>query len=165
VSYYIIYRTCGCDCNVDIFYNICYELYYKEIFVCYNIMNVNIFGSSETFCNVAKSHYIDQKFTTLSRNSTSKVNKSCDTLVGDLTLLLNDGAIRTFEVSDLSRGKGVSLLIGDQNNQIQYSHEHTMKKAPVYGTRFTCPNGDICRMGADNDVRTHCCQVVVRNNE
>jgi len=63
-----------------------------------------------------------------------------------LTLLVNDDQQRTFGVSDLSSGKGVSLLLGDQNNQIRHNYGHTLKIAAVYGTKFTCPNGDVCRI-------------------
>jgi len=128
-------------------------------------MSVNIYGSSETFSHDVNKHYVDQKFTTLSSNLTSKVNKSGDTMAGDLTLLVNDDQQRTFGVSDLSSGKGVSLLLGDLINQIRHNYGHPLKIAAAYGTKFTCPNGDICRMEAENDVTTHFYQDVIRNNK
>jgi len=75
-------------------------------------------------------------------------------MAGDLTLLVNDDQQRTFGVSDLSSGKGVSLLLGDLINQIRHNYGHPLKIAAAYGTKFTCPVGDICRMGAENDVRS-----------
>jgi len=128
-------------------------------------MSVNIFGSSGTFSHDVNNHYVDQKFTTFSSNLTSKVDKSGDTIAGDLTLLVNDDQQWTFGVSDLSSGKYASLLLGDQNNQIRHIYGHPLKIAAVYGTKFTCPNGDICRMGADNDVRAHVYQALLMNNK
>jgi len=80
-------------------------------FVCYNIMSVNIFGSNGTFPHDVNNHYVDLKFTTLGNNLASKVNTTGDTMAGDLTLLMNDDQHRTCGVSDLSSGKGVSLLL------------------------------------------------------
>jgi len=128
-------------------------------------MSVNIFGSSGTFSHDVNSHYADQKFTTLSSNLTSKVNKSGDTVSGDLTLLVNDDSIRTFGVSDLSSGKSMSLLLGDQNNQIRHNYGNPLKIAAANGTKFTCPQGDICRMGAENDIRAHFFQDIIMNNK
>jgi len=59
----------------------------------------------------------------------------------------------------------VSLLLGDQNNQIQHNYGHPLKIVAVCGIKFTYPNGDICRMGTDNDVRAHFYQDVVMNNK
>jgi len=87
-------------------------------------MSVNIFGSSGTFSHDVNNHFVDQKFTTLSSNLILKVNKSGDTMAGDLTLLVNDDQQRTFGVSDLSSGKGMSLLLSDQNNQIWHNYGH-----------------------------------------
>ena len=39
-----------------------------------------------------------------------------------------------------------------------------MKIAALHGTKFTCPVGDICRMGAENEARTHFYQSIVLNN-
>jgi len=126
---------------------------------------LTFFGSIGTFSHDVNNHYVDQKFTTLSSNLASKVNKSGDTMAGYLTLLVNDDQQRTFGVCDLSSGKGVSLLLGDQNNQIRHNYGHSLKIAAVNGTKFICPSGDICRMGADNDVRAHFNQDVVMNNK
>jgi len=159
---YVLHRMS----NGDDFYDI-YVMSYtiKKYFFCYNIMSVDIFGSSGTFPHDVNNHYADQKFTTLSSNLTLKVNKSGDTMAGDLTLLVNDDQQWTFGVSDLSSGKDASLLLSDQNNLIRHNFGHPLKIAAVYGTKFTCHNGDICRMGAENDVRTHFYQDVVMNNK
>jgi len=59
----------------------------------------------------------------------------------------------------------VSLLLGDQHNQIRHNYGHPLKIAAANGTKFTCPNGDICRMGAEDDVRTHFYQDIIMNNK
>ena len=127
-------------------------------------MSVNIFGSSGTFSHGVNNAYVDQKFTTLSTNLTSKVNKSGDIISGDLKLLTNDDPLRTFGVSDLSSGKSMSLLLGNEDNQIRHNFGHPLKIAALHGAKFTCPLGDICRLGAENDARTHFYHDIVLNN-
>ena len=62
-------------------------------------MSVNVLGSSGTFSHTGINNgYVDQKFTTLSTNLTSKVNKSGDIISGDLKLLANDDPLRIFGV-------------------------------------------------------------------
>ena len=128
-------------------------------------MSVNIFGSSGTFSQGVNNGYVDQKFTTLSTNLTSKVNKSGDIISGDLKLLANNDPLRTFGVSDLSSGQSVSLLLGNEDNQIRHNFGHPLKVAALYGTKFTCPIGDICKMGAVTDARAHFYQDIVMNNK
>jgi len=128
-------------------------------------MSVNIFGSSGKFLHDVNNGYVDQKFTTLSTNLTSKVNKSGDIMSGDLKLLANDDPLRTFGVSDLSSGQSMSLLLGNEDNQIRHNFGHPLKIAALYGTKFTCPVGDVCKMGAENDARTHFYQDIVLNNK
>ena len=107
-------------------------------------MSVNTFGSSGQFShsNVKfNNRYVDQKFTTLSTNLTSKVNKAGDTISGDLKILINDDPLRTFGVSDIGTGKSMSLLLGNLDNQIRHNFGRPLKKAAAYGTKFTCPRG------------------------
>ena len=119
-------------------------------------MSVNIFGSSGTSFNGGSNTYVDQKFTTLSTNLASKVDKSGDIISGDLKLLANDDPLRTFGVSDLSSGKSMSLLRGNQDNRIRHNHGHPLKIAALRGTKFTCPLGDICKIGSENYARIQC---------
>ena len=118
-------------------------------------MSVNIFGSSGAFSQDVIYPDFDQKLTALSNSLTSKVNKSGDNISGDLNLLVNDDLVRTFGVSDLSSGKSMSLLLGDLDNQIRHNYGHPLKIAAVNGTKFTFPRDDICRLGAEDDARTH----------
>lgn len=130
-------------------------------------MSVNIFGSSGQFShsNVKfNNRYVDQKFTTLSTNLTSKVNKAGDTISGDLKILINDDPLRTFGVSDIGTGKSMSLLLGNLDNQIRHNFGHPLKIAAAYGTKFTCPGGETCRLGVQNDARARFLKDVIMNN-
>jgi hypothetical protein len=108
--------------------------------------------------------YVDQKFTTLSTNLASKVNKSGDSLTGDLKILLNDDTLRTFGVGDLASGKSVSLLLGNVDNQVRHNFGYAWKLIASYGFKFFCAAGEICRMGAFNDARAVFFQNISMNN-
>jgi hypothetical protein len=127
-------------------------------------MSVNIFGSSGKSSNSVNKRYVDHKFTTLSTNLALKVDKAGDTLMGDLKISMNDAAIRTFGVADISSAQSVSLLVGDTFNQIRYNFGNPLKIGALYGTKFTCPKGEICRMGAFNDARAEFFQNISMNN-
>ena len=143
-------------------------------------MSVNIFGSSAASSagNVSSgsnNRYVDQKFKTLSANLATKVNKTGDTISGNLDILLNDEGLRTFGVSDIDTGKSVSLLLGNINNQIRHNFDHAIKIAATHGTKFTCEAGEICRLGTqtnsgaqffnDINMNSHCitnCVILVQ---
>ena len=117
-------------------------------------MSVNIFGSSgENVSSGSNNKYVDQKFKTLSANLATKVNKTGDTISGNLNILLNDEGLRTFGVSDIDTGKSVSLLLGNINNQIRHNFDHAIKIAATHGTKFTCEAGVICRLGTQTSCR------------
>src|SRR5271157_4149248 len=118
-------------------------------------MSMNIFGSSGV--SIASSSlnnkYVDQKFNTLSTNLATKVDKTGDSISGNLDILMNDERLRTFGVSDIDTGKSVSLLLGNIDNQIRHNFDHAIKIAATHGTKFTCEAGDICRLGTQTNSR------------
>jgi hypothetical protein len=120
-------------------------------------MGVNIFGGASKISQ--DKFYIDEKFKTLSANLALKVNKMGDILTGDLKLLLNGDEIRTFGVSDISSDKSVSLLLGDELNQIRHNYGHALKIGALHGLKITCPTGEVCRMGSQTDAN-----IAVNNN-
>jgi hypothetical protein len=122
-------------------------------------MSVNIFGSSGKSSSSVNKRYVDQKFTTLSTNLASKVNKSGDCMTGDLNILLNGDKLRTFGVSDMTTGKSVSLLLGDDLNQIRHHYGHAIKIGALHGLKVTCPTGEVCRMGSKIDAN-----ILMNNN-
>jgi hypothetical protein len=126
-------------------------------------MSVNIFGGSGKFSNSVNKRYVDQKFTTLSTNLASKVNKSGDSVLGDLNILLNEDVLRTFGVSDIAIGKSVSCLFGDQDNQIRHNFGHAWKIMASCGVKFACASGETCRMGSVSDARATFFKDIVMN--
>ena len=95
-------------------------------------MSVNIFGAARG----SKISENDQKFKTLSLNLASKLNKSGDSMEGDL--FINSAELRKFGVRDMKTGHGVSLLLGDVDNQIRHNHGHPIKIHASHGVTFTC---------------------------
>jgi hypothetical protein len=114
-------------------------------------MSVNIFGSSRSAQSSGSNReYIDQKFSTLSTNLATKVNKSGDSLSGNLNILFEKDDSRIFGVKDINTGKSVSLLLGDIDNQIRHNFGHSINISANHGTKFECPAGDVCRFGEES---------------
>jgi hypothetical protein len=111
-------------------------------------MSVNIFGAAGS-SKIPTDN--DQKFKTLSTNLALKLNKSGDNMTGDLKLLMNGDDIRTFGVSDITCDKSVSLLLGDELNQIRHNFGHALKIGALHGLKITCPTGEVCRLGSQTD--------------
>ena len=100
-------------------------------------MSVNIFGAGRiTATTGGISENIDEKFKTLSTNLTSKLNKSGDSMEGDL--FMNSAELRKFGVRYIKSGQSVSLLLGDADNHIRYNYRHPIKIAASHGVKFTC---------------------------
>src|SRR5271165_3205107 len=86
------------------------------------IMSVSRFGNSnknQLFDNVDK-NYVDQKFVTQSTNLALKVNKSGDTLIGDLYLSCENDDERCFGIKDITEGKSISYLLGDYQSSMKF---------------------------------------------
>jgi hypothetical protein len=94
-------------------------------------MSVNIFGSSgaSSISSGTNNKYVDQKFKTLSANLATKVDKTGDSISGNLDILLDQDDSRTFGVSDIDTGKSVSLLLGNIDNQIRHNFDHAIKNS------------------------------------
>src|SRR5271170_7318209 len=80
----------------------------------------------------------------------SKVSKSGDTMSGDLNILLSDNNIRTFGVSDIRAGKMVSLLLGNNDNQIKHEFNSPLKIISANGIVIANGTENTCLFGADN---------------
>jgi hypothetical protein len=128
-------------------------------------MSVNIFGSSGGDGKIeVDKKYVDQKFTTLSSNLATKVNRSGDTISGDLNILVHGDKSRTFGITDINTGQSVSLLLGNTDNQVRHNFGQPIKIAASYGTKFTCPAGDVCRLGVQTDARARFLKDIIMNN-
>jgi hypothetical protein len=131
------------------------------------IMSINIFGSSskkQSSDNVDKK-YVNQKFITLSANLATKVDKSGDTLSGNLYLSVNNDKERSFGVIDISDGKSVLFMLGDVNHKIQYIYGHPMILSSNNGYKFTNACGDICDLGNNNDTKSYFHNDIVMNDK
>jgi hypothetical protein len=113
-------------------------------------MGVNIFGTASKISQ--DKFYIDEKFKTLSANLATKLNKAGDIMTGDLKLLLSDNMLRTFGVGDITDGKSVSLLLGDELNQIRYNFGRALEIDALHGLKINCPHGGVLQMGDGNAV-------------
>ena len=81
-------------------------------------MSVNKFGAGLKSVSGKNTSYIDNKLKALLH---SKVNKAGDNVSGDLKILLDEDALRSFGVTDIKAGKSVSLLMGDVDNQSRHN--------------------------------------------
>ena len=113
-----------------------------------NIMGVNVFGAAGS-SKISTDN--DQKFKTLSTNLALKLNKSGDSMTGDLKLLLSDERLRTFGVSDITSGKSVSLLLGDELNQIRHDLGRAIEIDAQHGLKVTCQHGEVLQIGTQID--------------
>jgi len=128
---------------------------------------VSIFGQGSNEIDFVDSDFATKQHVdlTIEMSSGDKVSKSGSVMTGDLLLNVGTDTLRTLGCNDLNESEQFTLLLGDLNNQIRHNFGHSIKIAAVHGTKFTCPKGDIWRMGADDDVRTHLYQDVIMNNE
>ena len=95
-----------------------------------------------------------------------KVSKTGDTMTGDLNIILNNDELRTFGVKGVdSTRKAMALFLGNIDNQIRHNFGHPIKVAALHGTLFSCPSGDICKIGGLNDFRAHFFKDIVMNNK
>jgi len=125
-------------------------------------MSVNKFGAGIKSFVRSNISYVENKLKTLMM---SKVNKAGDELSGDLKILLNEDKLRSFGVTDINPGKSVSLLLGDIDNMIRHNYGHPIKVTASHGIKFTCPGGEVCRMGSQADGRTRFfTEIIMKNN-
>ena len=130
-------------------------------------MSVSKFGNSSDKSPTSSldKKYVDQKFMTLSTSLAVKVDKSGDTMTGDLKLLLGDDQLRSFGVSDIKTGKSVELLLGDFAHQIRYNWGNPVKFAAIHGYKFTSSCGDVCKLGGSDSTNSHFYNDVIMNDK
>src|SRR5271166_4073332 len=114
-------------------------------------MSVNIFGSSRANASSGTNNkYVDQKFKTLSTNLATKINKTGDTISGNLHIVLDQGDSKTFGFTGISIGKSILFLLGDVKNAICYHFGDPMEMTARHGVKFSTPDGDVCQLGGGN---------------
>jgi len=119
-------------------------------------MSVSKFGNSSDKSPTSSfdKKYVDQKFMTLSTNLAVKVEKSGDTLTGDLYLSCENDHERSFGVKGISEGKSVGLLLGDFAHQIHYNFGHPLQFSAIHGYKFTSSCGDVCKLGGSDSTNS-----------
>ena len=126
-------------------------------------MNVNIFGAAGN--NTIRSD-TDKKFRTLSTNLALKMNKSGDVMTGDLKILLSDDAMqRIFGVSDITAGKSVILLLGDEMNLIRNNFGCALEIDAQHGLKIISAHGEVLQIGTQTDASaTFFNDIIMRDN-
>ena len=111
-------------------------------------MSVNKFGAGlKSVSGTIDTSYVDKKLKALLH---SKVDKA-----GDLKILLDEDALRSFGVSDIKAGKSFSLLLGNVDNQIRHNFGHAIKVHAVHGVNVICSAGKTCQLGTETDSNIH----------
>ena len=94
----------------------------------------------------------------------SKVLKSGDTMIGDLSISVGSSFFRTLGCNDLSENKGFAVLLGSNTNQIQCQLNTPVTLQTTDG--FLCRHAghDVMRFGINaEDPRIHANQDIVMN--
>ena len=116
-------------------------------------MSVNIFGggrntaasaSHASVGNVGSDRNFNQRLILLSNKLAQKVNKSGDTMNGDLKLTFNPDSSNLsliLGVDGMGRNHSMALLLGNENNQIHHANGAPIDLIAQYGFKFKCSEG------------------------
>ena len=116
-------------------------------------MSVNIFGGGKntsastshgTVGVVGGDRNFNQRFILLSNKLAEKVNKSGDTMNGDLELKFNPDSSDlslSLDVDGMDRNHSMSLLLGNIHNQIHHANGGSVSLIGQYGFKFICSSG------------------------
>ena len=116
-------------------------------------MSVNIFGggrntavsgSHASVGNVGSDRNFNQRLILLSNKLAQKVNKSGDTMNGDLKLTFNPDSSNlslSLGVAGMDRSHSMALLLGNEHNQIYHAHGAPIALIAQYGFKFKCSEG------------------------
>ena len=116
-------------------------------------MSVNIFdggrntaasGSHVSVGNVGSDRNFNQRLILLSNKLAQKVNKSGDTMDGDLKLTFNPDSPNlslSLGVDGMDRNHSMALLLGNEHNQIYHANGAPIALIAQYGFEFKCSEG------------------------
>ena len=119
-------------------------------------MSVNIFGggrntatsaSHASVGNVGSDRNFNQRLILLSNKLAQKVNKSGDTMNGDLKLTFNPDSSNlslSLGVDGMDRNQSMTVLLGNEQNQIYHaplSNGSSVSLIAQYGFEFKCSEG------------------------
>ena len=116
-------------------------------------MSVNIFGGGKNTAasaghaivgNVGSDRNFNQRLILLSNKLAQKVNKSGDTMNGDLKLTFNPDSSNlslSLGVAGMDRHHSMALLLGNEHNQIHHANGAPIALIAQYGFKFKCSEG------------------------
>ena len=116
-------------------------------------MSVNIFGGGRNTAasashgnvgNVGSDKNFNQRLILLSNKLAQRVNKSGDTMDGDLKLTFNPNLSNlslSLGVDGMDRNRNMSLLLGNIHNQIHHVYGDTITFIAQHGFKFKCSAG------------------------
>ena len=116
-------------------------------------MSVNIFGgekntaasaSQASFGNVGSDRNFNQRLILLSNKLAQKVNKSGDTMNGDLKLTFNPDLSNlslSLGVDGMDRNHSMTILLGNEHNQIYHANGSSVSLIAQNGFKFKCSEG------------------------
>ena len=124
-------------------------------------MSVNIFGggrntatnvSHTSVGNVGSDRNFNQRLILLSNKLAQKVNKSGDTMDGDLKLTFNPDSSNislSLGVDGMDRNHSMALLLGNEHNQIYHANGAPIALIAQYGFEFKCSEGSTTSFDQD----------------
>ena len=116
-------------------------------------MSVNIFGggrntassgSHASVGNVGSDRNFNQRLILLSNKLAQKVNKSGDTMNGDLKLTFNPDSSNlslSLGVDGMDRNSSMTILLGNEHNQIYHANGSSVSLIAEHGFKFKCSTG------------------------
>ena len=116
-------------------------------------MSVNIFGGARnggtsashvSVGNVGSDRNFNQRLILLSNKLAQKVNKSGDTMNGDLKLTFNPDSSNhslSLGVDGMNRNHSMQLLLGNIHNQIYHANGASVSLIAQHGFEFKCQEG------------------------
>ena len=116
-------------------------------------MSVNIFGggrntatsgSHASVGNVGSDRNFNQRLILLSNKLAQKVNKSGDTMNGDLKLTFNPDSSNlslSLGVDGMDRNHSMTILLGNEHNQIYHANGSSVSLIAQHGFEFKCSTG------------------------
>ena len=116
-------------------------------------MSVNIFGGGKNTAasashasvgSVGSDRNFNQRLILLSNKLAQKVNKSGDTMNGDLKLTFNPDSSNlslSLGVAGMDRSHSMTILLGNEHNQIYHAHGSSVSLIAEHGFKFKCLTG------------------------
>ena len=128
-------------------------------------MSVNIFGGGKNSAasanhaslgNAGGDRNFNQRLILLSNKLAQKVNKSGDTMNGDLKLTFNPDSSNlslSLGVDGMDRNHSMTILLGNEHNQIYHANGSSISLMAQHGFEFKCSTGRTTSLDHDIELR------------